>query len=74
MRTDNIKREVARLKAKYQTNDPYEMCEAVGIRVFEQPMGTADGSCKGFLMSNTRSLTPHTTISLPRRQKAFLSS
>ena len=54
MRTDNIKREVARLKAKYQTNDPYEMCEAVGIRVFEQPMGTAEGSCKGFLMSNAR--------------------
>lgn len=54
MRAENIKREVVRLKSKYQTADAKEMCEALGIRVSRQPMGCHDGSCKGFFMIHSR--------------------
>lgn len=54
MRAEAIKREVARLKTKYKTSNAQEMCEAMGIRVSWQPMGTSDGSCKGFFMVHSR--------------------
>lgn len=54
MRAEDIKREVARLRAKYKTSDAQEMCEAMGIRVSWQPMGASDGSCKGFFMVHSR--------------------
>ena len=65
MRVENIKREVARLKAKHQTNDPRRLCEAVGIRISDQPMGTGEGACKGFLMVNARCKTAVVNSDLP---------
>ena len=72
MRTDNIKREVARLKAKYRTSDPYELCEAVGIRISEQPMGTNNGACKGFLMVNARCKTAVINSDLPAEVRRII--
>lgn len=50
MRAEQIKHEVARLKAKYQTSDPRELCEALKILLLEKSMGTKPGSCKGFFL------------------------
>lgn len=54
MQAEMIKHEAIRLKAKFQTSDPYEVCEALGIRLMLRPMGTGDGSCKGFFLTNAR--------------------
>ena len=50
MRAEQIKHEVARLKARYQTSDPKELCEALNIMLLEKSMGTKPGSCKGFFL------------------------
>lgn len=54
MLAEAIKREVSRVKIKYQTDDPYEICRAMKIRVQGFPMGTSEGACKGFYLVNAR--------------------
>jgi Zn-dependent peptidase ImmA (M78 family) len=54
MRAEQIKREVARLKAKYQTMDLRAICAALKIRISQSPMGTSADSCKGFFLVNAR--------------------
>lgn len=54
MLAEVIKREANRLKMKYQTTDPFEVCDAMKIRVSLVPMGKHEGSCKGFYMTNSR--------------------
>lgn len=54
MQAKLIKREVARLKAKYRTADPLEMCDALRIKVSFKPMGTHEDSCKGFYLESSR--------------------
>ena len=39
---------------KYQTDDPYEICEYLDIQVMERPMGKSHRSCKGFLLVSPR--------------------
>ena len=62
---ENIKREVIRLKAKYQTDDPFELCGAMDIMVRKMPMGTHEASCKGFFMVNSRCKTAVINNDLP---------
>lgn len=54
MLAEVIKREANRLKMKYQTNDPFEICDAMKITVSLVPMGKHDGSCKGFYLTSSR--------------------
>ena len=49
-----IKREANRLKMKYRTNDPFEMCEALNIRVCLKPMGKHEDSSNGFYLAHSR--------------------
>ena len=49
-----IKREVTRLKVKYQTDDPFELCDELRIQIALEPMGTNLRSCKGFFLVNAR--------------------
>ena len=43
-----IKQEANRLKMKYQTTDPYDICTSMDIQVIKRPMGASTQSCKGF--------------------------
>ena len=43
-----IKQEANRLKMKYQTTDPYDICTSMDIQVIKRPMGASAQSCKGF--------------------------
>lgn len=54
MLAEVIKREANRLKMKYQTNDPFEVCDALNIRVSLMPMGKHEGSSKGFYLTSSR--------------------
>ena len=49
-----IKQEASRLKMKYQTDDPYEICRSMDIQVMKRPMGTNPQSCKGFFLVTSR--------------------
>lgn len=49
-----IKQEANRLKIKYRTDDPYEICDAMKIQVMKRPMGTSAQSCKGFFLVSSR--------------------
>ena len=49
-----IKQEANRLKMKYQTDDPYEICRAMKIQVMKRPMGKSAKSCKGFFLVSSR--------------------
>ena len=50
----DIKREAQRLKARYHTSDPYEICREMRIRVLRSSMGTEPESCKGFFVVRNR--------------------
>ena len=45
---------VDELKKRYKQTDPFKLCEAMGISVLFRNMGEAEGSCKGFFMTQSR--------------------
>lgn len=49
-----IKQATTRLKTKYQTEDPYDICGYMDIQVMKRPMGSSARSCKGFFLCSTR--------------------
>lgn len=49
-----IKQEANRLKMKYQTTDPYDICTSMDIQVIKRPMGASTQSCKGFFLVSSR--------------------
>ncbi len=49
MNIDFIVENVCYLKNIYQTNDPFALCEAIGVSVVFHSMGTQQESCKGFV-------------------------
>lgn len=54
MLAETIRREARRLKAKFHTADPYEICAEMRIRIELKPMGKNPGSCKGFFLTRFR--------------------
>ena len=54
MNAQTIKNEAKRVKAKYGSADPFEICEERHIQIIYQPMGTSPGACKGFYLLNCR--------------------
>lgn len=60
-----ICREVLRLKQKHGENDPFRLCEELGIMLLSIPMGVHPESCKGFFLnqSRIRSITINSDLS-----------
>ena len=54
---DAIQNEAKRLKIKYQTADPYEICDALKIHLMLLPMGVSSDACKGFCLMKARCTT-----------------
>lgn len=54
MRAEQIKAKADRLKKIYQTDDLFEICGNMDIEVHKSPMGTQEGSCKGFFTTYLR--------------------
>ncbi len=51
---DHIRRAVNRLKKKYDTYDPFELCGDLKILLRYEPMGKHEGCCKGFIYVKSR--------------------
>ncbi len=54
MNSDMIGRIVRELKDRYKECDPLALCNAMKILISMMPMGTHEGSCKGFFISRGR--------------------
>ena len=55
--TQHIRQEVSRLKRKYKTKDPYELCRDLKIILLYQAMGNFMGCCKGFIYVRARKVS-----------------
>ncbi|MGE4484014.1 MAG: ImmA/IrrE family metallo-endopeptidase [Oscillospiraceae bacterium] len=54
MHIEDISRAAERTVAVYKEDDPFRLQSAMGILLLRTPMGTADTSCKGFYMTQSR--------------------
>ena len=65
MTVDFICREVERLKRKFHETDPFKLCDAMGIILLYEPMGTYSGACKGFFLAQSRKRSITVNSDLP---------
>ena len=65
MTMDYICREVERLKRKFHETDPFLLCDAMGIILLYEPMGTDPGACKGFFLAQSRKRSITVNSDLP---------
>ena len=65
MTMDYICREVERLKRKFHETDPFLLCDAMGIILLYEPMGTYPGACKGFFLAQCRKRSITVNSDLP---------
>lgn len=65
MTMDYICREVERLKRKFHETDPFLLCDAMGIILLYEPMGTYPGDCKGFFLAQSRKRSITVNSDLP---------
>ena len=65
MTVDFICREVERLKRKFHETDPFKLCDAMGIILLYEPMGTYPGACKGFFLAQSRKRSITVNSDLP---------
>lgn len=49
-----ISKSVSKIKKKYGETDPFLLCEAMGIRVLFQNMGSHESAVKGFFLESNR--------------------
>ena len=65
MTMDYICREVERLKRKFHETDPFLLCDAMGIILLYEQMGTYPGACKGFFLAQSRKRSITVNSDLP---------
>ena len=65
MTMDYICREVERLKRKFHETDPFLLCDAMGIILLYEPIGTYPGACKGFFLAQSRKRSITVNSDLP---------
>ena len=65
MTMDYICREVERLKRKFHETDPFLLCDAMGIILLYEPMGTYPGAYKGFFLAQSRKRSITVNSGLP---------
>lgn len=56
---------VAKIKRKYDEDDPFSLCHAMGIKLLFQPMGKAPDAVKGFFLESKRIRTITINSDLP---------
>ena len=72
MSMDYISREVMRIKNKYRENDPYRLCDAMGLILLFEPMGLYEGACKGFFLMQSRKKSITINCDLPEHLQRII--
>ena len=72
MSVDYICREVKRLKKKYHESDPFKLCDAMGIILLDAPMGSYQGACKGFFLTQSRKRSITINSDLPEELQRII--
>ena len=65
MTYEEISAGVAKLMKKYDERDPFRLCNAMGIKIIYQAMGTAPDAIKGFFLEYKRIRTITINSDLP---------
>ena len=60
-----IVKAVAKLKKRYGESDPFLLCDAMGIKLIFQSLGTAPDAIKGFILKSKRIITITINCDLP---------
>lgn len=74
MAYDYISRIAKQLKHKYNESDPFKICDAMKITVLFVPMGTYEGACKGFFMTQSRKKVITINSDLPEALQRIIAS
>lgn len=69
---DYICHEVARVEKRYGERDPYRLCEAMGITLKYEPMGTFPDACKGFFFTKFRKAVISLNSDLPEHMQRIV--
>lgn len=63
---------VEKLKKRFKEDNPFDLCEAMGIVLIRKPFGTAPDAIKGFFLESKRIRTITLNSSLPRVIQKFI--
>ena len=74
MTMEYITREVDALRRRFHEDDPIRLCEAMGIIVAREPMGTYHGACKGFFMAQSRKRLVMINADLPAELQRVITA
>lgn len=74
MRLEAIRQEVRRLKIKFHTDDPYEICDMLNIRIMMREMGNHEDSGKGACIISRRCITILLNSDLPKHILSIILS
>lgn len=74
MSMDYINRQVKRIKNKYRENNPFRLCEAMGLILLFEPMGLYEGACKGFFLMQSRKKSITINCDLPEHLQRIILS
>ena len=72
MKYDYILKIIKKLKARYETQDVYELCKRMGIIINPQPMGTHPKAGKGFFTYKSRIKVITVNSNLPAVVQMFI--
>ena len=70
MSIEAIADEVETVRQKFNESEPYRLCQAMGILLLHEPMGSSQNACKGFYLrqSRTQVITVNSDLSEEHRR------
>ena len=70
MSIEMISDEVGKIRQKYDEAEPVRLCQAMGILLLHEPMGSSQNACKGFYLrqSRTEVITVNSDLSEEHRR------
>ena len=60
-----IVKAVEKLKKRYHEDDPFNLCDAMGIKLISSSLGTSPGAIKGFILKSNRIIAITVNSDLP---------
>ena len=72
MSIETITEDVGKLRQKYDETDPVRLCQAMGIVLLDEPMGSAPTACKGFYLRQSRAQVITVNSDLPEEHRPVI--
>ncbi len=72
MSIEIISDEVGRIRNKYDETEPVRLCDAMGILLLYEPMGSTQNACKGFYLRQSRAQVITVNSDLPEEHRRII--